>query len=139
MTLSGWNVLVSFGSSDATGFQLSLRTGGNDLVGTVSGVNGTGTNISGMQTVWSHFVLTCDASGSAKLYINGVLSSTASVGSAPSYTITTLTIGDESNNDMYVSDIRLYKTELTAQQVAALYNQETLYMQTVAYPASIVD
>lgn len=131
---SGWRELIGFGDSlNWSDFDFFIRMGdrylrpfikNSDVFDQVS------IDLYDIRQTWIHIVLTATADGSATVYVNGVSRGSASLGSAPTYSMTTFVINGDSGQ-VYYSDVKLYKTALTADQVLALYKQEALYMGKV--------
>lgn len=74
-------------------------------------------------SAWHHFAVTCDSSGNITLYVDGAVTGTASGGPTPD-SFSALTVG-ASVSRILVDEAAFHSRDLTAAEVAALYNSGT--------------
>jgi hypothetical protein len=82
-------------------------------------------------TAWTHCVGTRDGSGNMKVYVNGILDGSASVTATNMTGFTNANIFDNGVNGAapfsgLMDGMQLYNRELTAQQIAQLYQEQRL-------------
>ena len=108
-------------TSNTTGTQLTWF---NYPIGTAGGIttNGTISN-----DTWNMFTITCDGSN-WKTYKNGVLATTTAITGTAWTPDGTISLGD-SGTMMKMSDVRIYATALSANDIKSLY-QNSAYIDS---------
>jgi hypothetical protein len=132
-TASKWpaSTPMSFGETPGTGYVNVFRTSGRINIGSLNATD---------KTQWHHVVITYQAGGSWKLYLNGALfNTTAADGTLPATLAPALGRSTESGGagpfflDGWLGDFRVYNKELTAQEALGLFNSPW-YLYTVSTP-----
>ena len=115
-----------------TEWRASIKTGGTSRVATYDVPGSSNNDGSGYDDGWQHFVSTfhiADGAYSVKIYRNGSLVQNTNGGSGQSDWVGGVTdsaigsnFGSGSFTDGYIDQVAFYKVELTADNIAAIYN-----------------